>query len=94
MALFIVMKFWLVSFFVSCPSTRYVQLHYLALDGPIISISLAFAIGVKVSMDVYIVKVVKTKKTTTTCNLIYVVSHNAVLQSILLGCINDKSRVI
>lgn len=61
MARFIVMKFWLVSFFVSCLSTRYVQLHYWALDGPYISISRAFAISVKVSMDIYMVKMLKTK---------------------------------
>lgn len=37
----------------------------------------------------------KTTTTTTTCNLIHVVCNNAVLQpSILLGCINDQSRVI
>lgn len=61
MALFIVMKFWLVSFFVSCLSTRYVQLHCLALDGPYITISRVFAISVRVSMDVYMVKMLKTK---------------------------------
>lgn len=69
MARFIVMKFWLVSFFVSCLSTRYVQLHYLAVDGPNTSISRAFAIGVKVSMDVNMVQMVgkKTHNLITTC---------------------------